>query len=372
MKRIWLRHMSLALTCVALGVPLMAQAPSASAALTPTVATATVPYPMLGTNLTTEYVAAGTQPSITVTASDPTGTPNTGVSEYLWGPLQVPTSGVCSTLTLAQFDTASPGVGVYTSMIPNLLGTVVSASGPATIVGPVAATAGCYGWTTPITGTAESTSPTTTTTTTTKVPAAAKTSITCMRGRTTKKVTSVSPKCPRGYKRALTISCIKGSATKKVTAVSPKCPSGYKDKKSAPKSPVITTTTTIPAPNPGLAPCGDCGVAALINADRATLGLHPLALINNAAGVELSALLFVSAADDPGIAAWNITATDTPQQAAVAAVNAWWAEGPGLAADGHGHYDAIVNPNYTSISVAVAFQPAGTPLGPCWVVVAGL
>ena len=372
MKRIWLRHMSLALTCVALGVPLMARASGASAALTPRVATATVPYPMLGTNLTTEYVAAGTQPSITVTASDPTGTPNTGVSEYLWGPLQVPTSGVCSTLTLAQFDTASPGVGVYTSMIPNLLGTVVSASGPATIVGPVAATAGCYGWTTPISGTAESTSPTTTTTTTTTMPAAAKASITCMRGRTTKKVTSVSPKCPSGYKRALTISCIKGSATKKVTAVSPKCPRGYKERKSAPKSPVTTTTTTIPAPTAGLATCGDCGAAALINADRASVGVAPFVIIEDNPVDELSALLFVSAADDPGIAAWNITATDTPQQAAVAAVNAWWAEGPGLAVDGHGHYDAIVNPNYTSISVAVAFQPAGTPLGPCWVVVAGL
>ena len=362
--------MSLALACVALGVPLMVQSPGAAA--TSTTANATVPYPMLGANLTTEYVAAGTQPSITVTASDPTDTPNTGVSEYLWGPLPVPTSGVCSTLTLVQFDTESPGVGVYTSMIPNLLGTVVSASGPVTIVGPVAATAGCYGWTTPISGTAESTSPTTTTTTTTKVPAAAKTSVTCMRGRTTKKVTSVSPKCPSGYKRASTISCVKGSAIRKVTSVSPKCPSGYKEKKTAPKPPVTTTTTTIPTPTSGLASCGDCGVAALINADRATLGLHPLALINNAAGVELSALLFVSAADDPGIAAWNITATDTPQQAAVAAVNAWWAEGPGLAVDGHGHYDAIVNPNYTSISVAVAFQPAGTPLGPCWVVVAGL
>ena len=342
MKAIWLRKMSLALACVALGVPLMVQSPGAAA--TSTTANATVPYPMLGANLTTEYVAAGTQPSITVTASDPTDTPNTGVSEYLWGPLPVPTSGVCSTLTLVQFDTESPGVGVYTSMIPNLLGTVVSASGPVTIVGPVAATAGCYGWTTPISGTAESISPTTTTTTTTKVLAAAKTSVTCMRGRTTKKVTSVSPKCP----------------------------SGYKEKKTAPKPPVTTTTTTIPTPTSGLASCGDCGVAALINDDRATLGLHPLALINNAAGVELSALLFVSAADDPGIAAWNITPSDTPRQAAIAAVNAWWAEGPGLAVDGHGHYDAIVNPNYTSISVAVAFQPAGTPLGPCWVVVAGL
>jgi hypothetical protein len=325
---------------------------------------------MLGTNLTTEYVAAGAQPSITVTASDPTDTPNTGVSEYLWGPMQVPTSGDCSTLTLAQFDTESPGVGVYTSMIPNLLGTVVGASGPATIVGPVAATAGCYGWTTPITGTAESNSPTTTTTTT--VPAAVRTTITCMRGRTTKKVAAVSPKCPSGYKRASTISCVRGLTTRKVTAVSPKCPSGYREKKSAPKSPVPTTTTTIPAPTSGLSSCGDCGVAALINADRATLGLSPLALINNAAGVELSALLFVSASDDPGIAAWNIAPTDTPRQAAIAAVDAWWAEGPGLATDGHGHYDAIVNPNYTSISVAVAFQPAGTPLGPCWVVVAGL
>ena len=360
-----LRHVSLALACVAVSAALMSQAPGAGAAAT------TVPYPMLGTNLTTEYVAAGTQPSITVSASDPTDTPNTGVSEYLWGPLQVPTSGDCSTLTLAQFDTESPGVGVYTSMIPNLLGTVVSASGPAIIVGPVAATVGCYGWTSPLTGSVESTSPTSTTTTTT-VPILVKTTITCVRGKTTKKVTAVSPKCSRGFKRASTISCVKGSATRRVTAVSPKCPRGYKEKKSAPKSPVTTTTTTIPAPTSGLSSCGDCGVAALINADRATLGLSPLALINNAAGVQLSALLFVSASDDPGIAAWNIAATDTPRQAAIAAVDAWWAEGPGLAADGHGHYDAIVNPNYTSISVAVAFQPAGTPLGPCWVVVAGL
>jgi hypothetical protein len=360
MKRIVLRHMSLALACFALGAALISQAPGASAAST------TVPYPMLGTNLTAEYVAAGTQPAITVTASDPTNTPNTGVSEYLWGPVQVSTAGDCSALTLAQFDTESPGVGVYTSMISNLLGTVVSASGPVTIVGPVAVAAACYGWTTPISGTAESTPPTTTTTT---APVLVKSTITCVRGKTTRKVTAVSPKCPSGYKRASTISCVKGSATR---TVSPKCPRGYKEKKSAPKSPVTTTTMTIPSPASGLASCGDCGVAALINADRATLGLPPLTLINNAAGVELSALLFVSAADDPGIAAWNITATDTPQQAAVAAVDAWWAEGPGPAADGHGHYDAIVNPNYTSISVAVAFQPAGTPLGPCWVVVAGL
>ena len=361
MKRIVLRHMSLALACFALGAALISQAPGASAAST------TVPYPMLGTNLTAEYVAAGTQPAITVTASDPTNTPNTGVSEYLWGPVQVSTAGDCSALTLAQFDTESPGVGVYTSMISNLLGTVVSASGPVTIVGPVAVAAACYGWTTPISGTAESTPPTTTTTT---APVLVKSTITCVRGKTTRKVTAVSPKCPSGYKRASTISCVKGSATRKVTAVSPKCPRGYKEKKSAPKSPVTTTTMTIPSPASGLASCGDCGVATLINADRATLGLSPLTLINNAAGVELSALLFVSAADDPGIAAWNITATDTPQQAAVAAVDAWWAEGPGPAADGHGHYDAIVNPNYTSISVAIAFQPAGTPFGPCWVVVA--
>jgi len=356
-----LGHVSLALACVTLGAALMSQAPGAGAAAT------TVPYPMLGTNLTTEYVAAGTQPSITVTASDPTDTPNTGVSEYLWGPMQVPTSGDCSTLTLAQFDTESPGVGVYTSMIPNLLGTVVGTSGPVTIVGPAAATAGCYGWTTPITGTAESTSPTSTTTTTT-VPVLVKTTITCVRGKTTKKLTAVSPKCSRGYKRASTISCVKGSATKKVTAVSPKCPRGYKEKKSAPKSPV--TTTTIPAANPGVALCGDCGSAALINADRASVGVAPLDIIEDNPVDELSALLFVTAADDPGMAAWNIAPTDTPQQAAVAALDAWWAEGPGPFGTAHGHYDDIVNPNYTSISVAVAFQPAGTPFGPCWVVVA--
>ena len=354
MKRIMLRHMSVALAGVALGVVLTTQTPDVGAAST------TVPYPMLGTNLTTEYVAAGTQPVIAVAASDPTNTPNTGVSEYLWGPLHVPTSGNCSSLTLAQFDTESPGVGVYTSMIPNLLGTVVSASGSVTITGPVAATAGCYGWTTPITGTAESTSPTTTTTTTTTVPVRVKTTITCVRGKITKKVTAVSPKCSRGYERASTILCVKGSSTRKVTAVSPKCPRGYKEKKSAPKSPVTA----------GLASCGDCGVGALINADRASVGVGPLAIIEDNPVDELSALLFVSAADDPGIAAWNITATDTPQRAAAAALDAWWAEGPGPFGAAHGHYDDIVNPNYTSISVAVAFQPAGTPLGPCWVVVA--
>ena len=361
MMGILLRHMSLALAGVALAVALMSQAPGAGAAST------TVPYPMLGTNLTTEYVAAGTQPAITVTASDPTNTPNTGVSEYLWGPLQVPTSGNCSTLTLAQFDTESPGVGVYTSMIPNLLGTVVSASGSVTIAGPAAATAGCYGWTTPITGSAESTSPTTTTTTTT-VPVLVKTTITCVRGKITKKVTAVSPKCSGGYKRASTILCVRGSATRKVTAVSPKCPRGYKEEKSAPKSPV--TTTTIAGPTAGLASCGDCGAGALIIADRASVGVAPLAIIEDNPVDELSALLFVSAVDDPGIAAWNITATDTPQQAAAAALDAWWAEGPGPFGTAHGHYDDIVNPNYTSVSVAVAFQPAGTPLGPCWVVVA--
>jgi len=355
--------MSLALACVALGVPLMVQSPGAAA--TPATGDATVPYPMLGTNLTTEYVAAGTQPSITVTAIDPTDTPNTGVSEYLWGPVQVPTDGGCSTLTLAQFDTKSPGVGIYTSMIPNLLGTVVSASGPVSIVGPVAATAACYGWTTPISGTAQSTPPTTTTTT---APVHVKSTITCVRGKTTKKVTAVSPKCPSGYKRASTISCVKGSVTKKVTAVSPKCPSGYKKKQSAPKSPV--TTTTIPAPAAGLATCGNCGTAALINADRASVGVAPLVIVEDNPADELSALLFVSAADDPGMAAWNIAPTDTPQQAAIAAVDAWWAEGPGPFGAAHGHYDDIVNPNYTSISVAVAFQPAGTPFGPCWVVVA--
>ncbi len=353
MKRILLHHMTIALAVVALGVALMSQTPGAGAGA----ASTTVPYPMLGTNLTTEYVAAGTQPTIAVVASDPTDTPNMGVSEYLWGPLQVPMSGNCSTLTLAQFDTESPGVGVYTSMISNLLGTVVSASGSVTIAGPAAAKTGCYGWTTPITGSAEPTSPTTTTTT---VPVLDKTTMTCVRGKTTKKVTAVSPKCSRGYERASTISCVKGSSTRKVTAVSPKCPRGYKEKKSAPKSPVMA----------GLASCGDCGVGASINADRASVGVAPLAIIEDNPVDELSALLFVSAADDPGIAAWNITATDTPQQAAAAALDAWWSEGPGPFGAAHGHYDDIVNPNYTSVSVAVAFQPADTPLGPCWVVVA--
>jgi hypothetical protein len=134
--------------------------------------------------------------------------------------------------------------------------------------------------------------------------------------------------------------------------------------------PVTTTTTTIPAANPGLASCGDCGVAALINADRASVGVAPLVIIEDNPVDELSALLFVSAFDDPGMAAWNIAPTDTPQQAAVSALDAWWAEGPGPFGTAHGHYDDIVNPNYTSISVSVAFQPAGTPFGPCWVVVA--
>jgi hypothetical protein len=111
-------------------------------------------------------------------------------------------------------------------------------------------------------------------------------------------------------------------------------------------------------------------VVALINADRASVGVAPLTSIEDNPVDELSAILFVSASDDPGMAAWNIAPTDTPQQAAVAALDAWWAEGPGPFGTAHGHYDDIVNPNYTSISVAVAFQPAGTPFGPCWVVVA--
>jgi hypothetical protein len=35
----------------------------------------------------------------------------------------------------------------------------------------------------------------------TKTVAARKTSITCVKGKTTKKVTAVSPKCPAGFKK---------------------------------------------------------------------------------------------------------------------------------------------------------------------------
>jgi len=44
-------------------------------------------------------------------------------------------------------------------------------------------------------------SPTPTPSAVTKPAAAKKTSITCIKGKTTKKVTAVNPKCPTGYKK---------------------------------------------------------------------------------------------------------------------------------------------------------------------------
>jgi len=347
----------------------MVEAPGAASS-TPE-ATTTVPYPMLGTNLTTEYVAAGTQPSDTVMVTDDaSGVVGAAVSTYMWGPLRAPVTDDCSAISLAQFDSKSPGVGTYTDMISNLTGLWLSGNGSYTALGPVAATSACYGWTSVETFPEDDTTTTTTTvsvTTTTTTPSPKKTTITCVRGKITKNVTAVSPKCPSEYKKTRTITCVRGKITKNVTAVSPKCPSGYRVKKV--HSPT-TTDTTISTPLAELATCGDCGVAALINADRVSLGLPPLVLIASAPGVELSALLFISGADDPGNAAWLINPALTAKQAAALAFSEWWAEGPGLAANGHGHYDAIVNPNYAYLSVAVAFQPAGTRLGPCWVVVA--
>jgi hypothetical protein len=44
-------------------------------------------------------------------------------------------------------------------------------------------------------------SPSATPTTVAKPAAAKKTSITCVKGRTSKKITAVNPKCPSGYKK---------------------------------------------------------------------------------------------------------------------------------------------------------------------------
>lgn len=57
-----------------------------------------------------------------------------------------------------------------------------------------------------------------------------KTTISCAKGTTVKKVTAVNPKCPAGFKQQTTITCVKGNLTKKVTAVNPKCPAGFKKK----------------------------------------------------------------------------------------------------------------------------------------------
>jgi hypothetical protein len=341
MKRIWLRNTSLALACVALGVPLIAQAPGASAASTTTVAMVTVPYPMLGTNLTTEYVAAGTRPSDTVTVTDDVSDViGAAVTTYMWGPLQAPVTDDCSALSLAQFDTKSPGVRTYADMISNLTGLWLSGNGSYTALGPVANTSACYGWTSVETFPEDATTTTTSSvppTPTTTAPTPKRTTITCMRGKTIRKMTAVSPACPRGYKKTRTIN-------------------------------PTTTTTTISTQVARLASCGDCGAAALINADRASVGLPPLIVTEDDPSVELSALLFVSSADDPGNAAWLINPNLTARQAAALAVSEWWAEGPGPFGEAHGHYDNIANPNARYLSVSVAFQPAGTPAGPGWVV----
>jgi hypothetical protein len=369
MKRIWLRNTSLALACVALGVPLSAQAPGASAASTTTVAMVTVPYPMLGTNLTTEYVAAGTRPSDTVTVTDDVSDViGAAVTTYMWGPLQAPVTDDCSALSLAQFDTKSPGVGTYADMISNLTGLWLSGNGSYTALGPVANTSACYGWTSVETFPEDATTTTTSSvppTPTTTAPTPKRTTITCMRGKTIRKMTAVSPACPRGYKKTRTINCVRGKTTKTVTAVSPACPRGYRVKKT---NPPTTTTTTISTQVARLASCGDCGAAALINADRASVGLPPLIVTEDDPSVELSALLFVSSADDPGNAAWLINPTLTARQAAALAVSEWWAEGSGPFGEAHGHYDNIANPNARYLSVSVAFQQAGTPAGPGWVV----
>jgi len=369
MKKIWVRNTSLALACMALGVPLMVEAPGAASS-TPE-ATTTVPYPMLGTNLTTEYVAAGTQPSDTVMVTDDVNdVVGAAVTMYMWGPLQAPVTGDCSALSLAQFNAKSPGLGTYTDMILNLTGLWLSGNGSYTALGPVAITSACYGWTSvetfPEVDTTTTTStvpPTTTTTTTTPTPKI--TTITCVRGKTSKRVAAVSPACPRGYKKIRIVTCVRGKITKKVTGVGPTCPRGYKVKKT---NPPITATKTISTQVAGLASCGDCGAAALINADRASVGLPPLIVTENDPSVELSALLFVSSADDPGNAAWRINPNLTARQAAALAVSEWWAEGPGPFGEAHGHYDNIANPNARYLSVSVAFQPAGTPAGPGWVV----
>jgi hypothetical protein len=367
MTRIWVRYTLLALVCSAFGVPLMFQSPGAGAAST--TAIATVPYPMLGTNLTTEYVVAGARPSDTVTVTDDVSDiVGAAVTTYMWGPLTAPVTHDCSALSLAQFDTKSAGVGTYTDMIPNLTGLWLSGNGSYTALGPVATTSACYGWTSVETFPEVDTTTTTSTvppTTTTTTPTPKMTTITCVRGKTTKKVTAVSPTCPRGYEKIRIITCVRGKTTKKVTAVSPTCPRGYKVKKT---NPPTTTTPTISTQLPGLASCGDCGAAALINADRASVGLPPLIVTEDDPSVELSALLFVSSADDPGNAAWLINPNLTARQAAALAVSEWWAEGPGPFGEAHGHYDNIANPNARYLSVSVAFQPAGTPAGPGWVV----
>ncbi len=57
-----------------------------------------------------------------------------------------------------------------------------------------------------------------------------KTTISCQKGSTVRKVTAVNPKCPTGFKKQTTITCVKGKSTKKVTALNPKCPAGFRKK----------------------------------------------------------------------------------------------------------------------------------------------
>jgi len=57
-----------------------------------------------------------------------------------------------------------------------------------------------------------------------------KTAISCIKGKTVKKVGGVLPKCPGGYKLLQRITCVKGKIVKAETGVSPRCPTGYKRK----------------------------------------------------------------------------------------------------------------------------------------------
>jgi len=61
-----------------------------------------------------------------------------------------------------------------------------------------------------------------------KIAVPIKMTITCVKGKLTKKVSAVKPVCPADYN--MTITCVKGKLTKKVSAVKPVCPVGYKRK----------------------------------------------------------------------------------------------------------------------------------------------
>lgn len=57
-----------------------------------------------------------------------------------------------------------------------------------------------------------------------------KTTISCIKGKTVKKVGGVLPKCPGGYKLIKRITCVRGKIVKAEAGVSPRCPAGYKRK----------------------------------------------------------------------------------------------------------------------------------------------